>query len=187
MSTADDPDGDMPIDLQKRSWTLQDTSFLTRVPVKSIRNWVARGILRVGTKDRLTGRWYFSLEDCVRLSVLADLCTRDGIDISPSKVVRIADYTLAAALKGRDRATIPPVTRPNINVVVAWSEAGEMQIGTADITQPGNFYPPQNTGEYEPLRRTILTIPASSLLTDLVLRTGDLAAVNRKVEAPWHV
>ena len=88
------------------------------------------------------------------------------------------------------RGTVPcDGKRPNLCVIIAWTEDGEMLAAAADIAQPGFYYPPMRDapGGYQPLRRSILGVPVTSLVVDIMLRTEDLASRNRKAEAPEHV
>jgi len=177
--------GDVRIDFTDERYTLVDTAFLARVPDMSVRNWQARGMFTVGHKHPASGRWFFSLCDALRLAVMHDLCVRPGLDFGPRKASVIADFVIDAAMK--NLAEPDDGYRRNLNVLVAWDEAGEMLVTTADIKHPGSYYPPVNNDEYAPLRRSIIAIPASAMLIDLGLRTEQLTHRNARAEAPNHV
>jgi hypothetical protein len=177
--------GDVAVEFDKRQFTLLETAWLAQIPPRSLRNWMARGSVNIGTKHFVSGRWSFSIDDALRLAVMHDLCTRRGMDFSPPNAAMIADMVVREAranvAKPRDGF------RPNLNVVVAWDRRGQMVFTTADIKHPGNYYPPlpeDDSKRYSPLRRTVVSIPAAALLIDLVIRTEELAERNRRAEAP---
>lgn len=182
------PTGDVPVDVEARVFTLRDASFLTRVPWRSIRNWKARDIARdLGHKDDLTGKWYFSIMDALRLSVMHDLCVRPGLDFGPARAATMADLVARSA---RENLAQPrDGYRPNLNICVCWKEDGSMFAVAADIKKAGHYYPPvseRDGADYSPLRRAIIAIPASAMMSDLIIRTEFLQARNKRAERPTH-
>jgi hypothetical protein len=120
----------------------------------------------------------------LQLAVMSDLC-REGLDLGPRKASRIAEFVVAEAKK--NLAQPNKGFRRNLNVLVAWDENGGMLLTAADIKHPGNYYPPIGNDDYSPLRRPIISIPATSMALDLGIRTEALAAHNARAEAPTHV
>lgn len=182
------PSGNEPVNFTARDFSLQDASFLARVPEGSLRNWIHRSVMKVGQKHRLTGRYYFNVKDILRLTVMHDLCVRRGMSFNPSDAVRIADAAVTAALE--NAAQPRDGFRKNLNVIIGWHEDGEMFVTTADIKHPGNYYPPVPQSEadeiYSPLRRTIVAVPCAVMLRDIVIRCELLQKRNAKAEAPTH-
>jgi hypothetical protein len=179
--------GDVPVDINERRFTLPDTAFLARVPDKSLRNWMARSIITIGDKHWPSGRWYFSVIDALRLKTMHSLCVRPGLDFGPTKAAIIAELVVNAA---RDNLAAPSDGyRHDLNVVIAWELDGEMFGTTANIREAGRYHPqpPATDDGYEPLRNTVVCIPAAAMLRDLIIRIELLAQRNRKAEAPTHV
>ena len=179
------PSGDVPVNIEAHCFTLPDAVYLTGVPELSLRNWLARKTVGLGNKDRLTGRWLFSVLDALKFRVMYALSVRKGMDVGPRNSAIIADMAANAARenlrKKRDGY------RPNINVIVAWDENGEMFCTTADIKHPGNYYPPLPGGDEHPLREPIICIPCAVMLHDLIIATEALQERNRTSEGPVHV
>jgi hypothetical protein len=173
MSETHDPHGDKPIHLGHPQFTLAEAAWLARVPEKSIHNWLHRELIQLGQRSPGRGRpWLLSIRDVVRLTVLFDLCVR--AQICPlADAARIAEFVLGAG----ERSTLPSLDgfRQNEVVHVAWALDGEVLLQSSNVKHPAAYPPPRRkNGGYEPLRRAYLTIPATVLLVDVILRTREL-------------
>ena len=185
MSKAADPLGDVPIRLTEPMFTLPDAAFLSGVPEKSIRNWMARDVLRIGQKH-FAGRWTYSVLDVLRLSIMHSLAVNISLPVRQAAHVAEVAATIATDSTTRDTSgaflDAADGYRPNKNIVISWDEAGEPFAAVADIKRAGNYYPPAS-GD---LRRAHVVVPVTALFNDLVLRTADLARRNARAEAPTH-
>jgi hypothetical protein len=187
---APDLAGDEPISLLLRQFTLPEAAALSRVPQKSVRNWISRDVLRIGERHSFLARWMFSVLDVIRLRVMHDLCI--NLTFNPRDAARIADLVANLAMDETKRDASGRLidgadgVRPNKNVVVAFNGAGEAEVCVADIKTPGSYYPPLSTGGDDPLRRAHVVVPVSTLLNDVILRTAEVARQHVRAEAPVH-
>jgi hypothetical protein len=190
VSKTADPLGDRPIRLAEHQFTLSDAAFLSGVPAKSIRNWIARDVLPLGHRHFL-GRWLFSLLDILKLSVMHDLSVR--LSFNPRDAARLAEMAGAIAMDSTARDASGQLLdsadgfRPNRNIVVSFNDDGLPLAGVADIRNPGNYYPPAaGNPDTAPLRRAHVVVPVTSIFHDMLLRTEALTRSNVKAEAPTH-
>ena len=180
MSTLDGRDDDWPIDIEQHQFTIADVCFLSHVEQKAVRNWTYRGIVPVGHRNPITGRWLFSARDVVRLSVCHACCIRAPL-LSLTDANTIADIVIAEGERSTEREANRDGRRPNVNVLVAWTDAGELLATTVDMkAEAGRYYPPSRGPDDldHPLRRPHLVIPATVLFIDTILRTKQLLAEN---------
>jgi hypothetical protein len=194
MSKTADVLGDVPIRLTERFLLLSDTSTVSGVPEKSVRNWMVRDIIPFGEKHPITGRWMFSPLDALRLSCVHDLSLR--MVFSLRDAARTADTVVSAALEEirRDYFTglvsRDPLPRRNCNVVAGFAEDGALELFICDAKDSGAFaYPRQEWSEddgWRSLRRAHVVIPASAMLDDVLERIEQLHHKNRRAEAPTH-
>jgi hypothetical protein len=187
-NTPANPHGDTPIDVHARAYSLAEIAVLSKVPEVSVRNWLVRvRLLNIGEKH-WTGRWRFSLVDGLRLSVLQAICVRIDL-VELDEAAKIAELVVEEALKFLRQP--PSGQRENFNVLVGWSESGELVVGSFRSKQPhlGHHLPPKaaNDGAYQPLRAPYLVLPASAMVADLILRTDKIAEAAERDEAPTHV
>lgn len=188
MSSIDDPAGDVPIDFETHLFTLADASIITRVGIKSVRNWMDRAVLpTIGRKDAISGRWLFNIYDCVKLAVVHDLVVRSHGGFLTHEAGWIAGLVVDGIAQVMQQQ---PDHRPCLNLLVGWREDGEIVAEFHSIEgPPGHYYPPARLDDdgYQPLRRPHMVIPIWPLLADVVLRTEQLGKVNMRAEAPVHV
>jgi len=182
------PTGNVPVDAAARVFTLQDIAYLTRVTVGSIRNWRFRGIVTtIGRKDNVTGRWFFSLEDGLHLSVMRALCLQTGLDFGPKRGAVIAALVVSTARENLARPS--GEYRTALNIVVGWDETGEQFAVLADIRNAGHYHPEVRETDgavFSPMRQPVVCIPAAAMLSDLIIRTEFLQLHNKRAEAPTH-
>jgi hypothetical protein len=182
-----DPGGDEKIDVHARAYSLAEIAVLSNVSAMSVRNWLVRVRMNVGQKS-WAGRWRFSLLDGLRLSVLQAICVRaDLVELEDG--AKIAEAVVEEALKFLRQP--PSGQRENFNVLVGWNEQGEIVVGSFRSLQPhlGHHWPPRAThdGDYQPLRAPYLVLPASAMVSDLMLRTDQIAKQAQREEGPAHV
>ena len=171
--------GDIPIHFDEYQFTLADASFLSGVPQKTIRNWLARDVLRVGKKHFL-GRWTFSFLDAVRLAVMRDLTTIVTLPLADA--ARLADLVAEEVVKHARRdasgklLNVKDGRRPNVNILVGFGADGQPKAWVANIKEPGRYYAPHYKDHGRAaLRRTHIVIPVTAILTDTLFRIEDLA------------
>jgi hypothetical protein len=182
--------GAMPIHLAERQFTLGEAATLSRVPHRSIRNWMARDVIVLGERHFL-GRWMFSVLDVLKLAVMHDLCVK--MTFSPSIAAKLAEAVAQVAWDSSKRDASGTLTagadnfRPNVNVLLNYDEAGEPHVVMANIKDPGNYYPPlRGEAGAASLRRAHVVIPATAMLFDVLERTEEVTRRNVKAEVPFH-
>lgn len=185
-----DPGGDVPIRLTEPQFSLPDAAFLSGVPHRSIRNWMARDVIEMGQRH-FTGRWQFSMLDVVKLTVMHDLAVRMGFN--PKLAATVADAAADIVMKSSARDASGELLdlkadfQPNRNIVINYTDDDKPMMLVADSANPGSYYPPgRGDPTTAPLRRSIVVVPVTAIFHDAMLRTQELARRNTKAEAPTH-
>jgi hypothetical protein len=163
-----------------------DASILSRVAIKSIRNWMDRSLPNLGRKDAISGRWLFTLRDCMKLVVVHDLVVRTNGGFLSADAALIAELVVSRIDEVLKQSADH---RPALNLLIGWREDGTMVATFHSIEQPGHYHPPRSNDRevYQPLRRAHMVIPVWERFADVVLRTEQLGRINRRAEAPVHV
>ena len=186
-----DSGGDTPIMLAEYQFTLGDSAFLSRVPDKTIRNWLARGVIAVG-KRHFVGRWTFNMLDIIKLTVMYGLMVR--LQLPPASAVLLAEAVAQDAWDGTARdhggkLLSDDGVKPNRNLLVAFDDNGQVVAAWADIKKAGFCYAASAKGspllspeQVEAFRHPHVVIPTTALIHDLILRTEDLARHNEQNE-----
>lgn len=189
MSKDSDP-GDVPIQLTERQFTLPEAAVLSRVPQRSIRNWIARDVIQLGERHFL-GRWMFSTLDVLKLAVMHNLCVE--MTFSPPIAARVVEMVAQLAMDSTRRDASGALLddadgrRPNQNVVINFGEDGAPSAFVADIKRAGIYYPPEgDSPEAKAMRRGHVVIPATAMLDDILERTVEVIRSNRKAEVLVH-
>jgi len=171
--------GDEPIHFEEYQFTLADVAFLSEVPQKTVRNWLARDVLKVGKKHFL-GRWAFNVLDAIRLAVMRDLTTFATVPLADA--ARLAELAASEALKSTIRNPTGQLLsaadgfRPNVMVLAGVDEQGQTKAWVANIKNPGHYYAPHYLdGDRKALRRTHIVIPVTAIMGDTILRIEQLA------------
>jgi hypothetical protein len=182
--------GAVPIHLAERQFTLGEAATLSRVPHRSIRNWMARDVIVLGERHFL-GRWMFSVLDVLKLAVMHDLCVK--MTFSPTIAAKLAEAVAQVAWDSSKRDASGALLagadnfRPNVNVILNYDEDGQPFVITADIKDPGKYYPMlRGDAATASLRRAHVVIPATAMLFDVLARTEDVTRSNVKAEVPFH-
>jgi hypothetical protein len=175
MSNPTHPFGDRQLDMQEPQFTFGEAAQLAGVDEKTVRNWLARDTLDVGSKN--AGRWEFSYMDVLQLKVAASLST--SLFLEPSVVGKIAkeaaNMVSHRAMQASERN---PETGKLIEletgfqhwkaILVAF-ENGAAKFWCAG-SDPSRHDPPRHTDIDEAaLRRPYIVIPADALAHDLFL------------------
>ncbi|MBF0391900.1 MAG: MerR family transcriptional regulator [Alphaproteobacteria bacterium] len=171
--------GDTPIVFAEYQFTLAEAAALSGVAEKTIRNWLAREVLKIG-KRHILGRWLFNVIDLVRLAVMNDLTQQ--IAMPPAEASQIANAQGITDIVGRmtmrdesgQLLESADGYRPNINFLVAFHE-GELVGFAVNIKTPGNLYPPHHGDVANAaLRRAHVVIPIYATVGDLIFRIEEL-------------
>jgi hypothetical protein len=167
---------------QSCEFLIPDAALLARVPEGSLRNWLARDVMRLGIRTS-AGRVLLSLLDILQLEIMHDLAVRGGFKASDA--AQIAEI---AAERVRNHGTgSAEHGRPVLNLIIGWNEEGELLASFVDLVGPGFYRPParkDGDDSYNPLRRAHLVLPLASMWADLILRNDELERVNKRAEAP---
>jgi hypothetical protein len=180
--------GDTPIRFDEYQFTVGDMAFLTGVPQKTIRNWLDRKILNIGTKHFL-GRWVFNFLDAFRLRTMRDLGIRLAMPLDAAAHAAECVANLAGDLAALDKRHTGDGFRPSVNLVLAIDDAGKWHGTVANIKEPGKYYSPaSNLVEATPslalLRRAHIVVPVYAMLGDLTEAVVKLAARTRAENGP---
>lgn len=164
-----DEGGDEPIPLDERRLSMREVSLLSGVSQKTAWNWIDRGVLAVG--ERAPAGWMFNIFDALALRVMDDLVNR--LTGAPSEMAKVARWVCALAREGMRRPDSPH--RENTNALVAIGSDGRLMVTTAELRQPGLYYPPKYDDlPNAALRRSHIVIPVSAMLADVILATQAL-------------
>lgn len=178
---------DNPINFSQLQYTLAEVAFLGIVPERSVRNWMGRGVIKVGRQNS-SARWYFSFLDAVKIRVLGDLCVR--LPMLPENSVPLAMFvakTVAQiAIRDCDRdETGRLVWQRNTNVIAYFDDHGSPCGYHVDSEDIDRRYPPKLTDTPNaPFRRAHIIVPATTTYSDVLYRTEELSEFRaRQAEA----
>ena len=174
MSNSTSPFGDRPIDFSAPEFSLAEAARLATLEEKTVRNWIARGVMPVGKK--IGGRWGFTFLDVLAMRVASYLT--NSLYIEPSVAAKIAPeaarYVQQRAIQSSERNPATGNLREMETGVRHWQniiitfESGNARFWLAGC-DPSRMMPPHYSEvEAAALRRPYFLIPADAMIADLI-------------------
>lgn len=168
--------GNKPIIFDAANISMADSARLARVEEKTIRNWLARNVLNIGTK--VGPRWYFSFYDVLHLKVASYLvsCARMEPKLAATIAPAVGKFVSERAMQMSERN---PLTGELVEMENGYQHWQAVLIGfdgdTYSIattgTDPSRRDPPryiEGNRAVNWLHRPYITVPADGLAKELI-------------------
>lgn len=168
MTTA----GETPFDPTEHAFTVAEAAKVSQVSESDIRNWMRRGVVPVGKKNRL-GRIMFSALDVIRLRVIGDL--NKLLTVDPSVADPIANHVAehAKAWMRRENVHLHQTAdgyRQQTRLICHLDPKGEGSAITAVSWGDAafGFKIPERGDDQSWVRRPMLILPVEQIFNDVL-------------------
>tara|TARA_R110000751_G_scaffold180038_1_gene286416 strand:+ start:26856 stop:27416 length:561 start_codon:yes stop_codon:yes gene_type:complete len=173
--------GDTPIDFLEPQFTLQEACQVSGVSKIDLRNWLSRGVVKVGFKHRM-GRWMFSGVDIMKLRVIGDLIVLAKLDPSTAAPIgaaladRFHELSSSRNANGRVGEENPGGSRRDTRIIVHLNESGDGVAFTLAKWDGATYElkASKRGSETEWTRRPHIVIPADQIMFDCMLALGEI-------------